>query len=372
MKKLLGAILFLSLISLSSLASSLQSDFAGVGSPADRSYDHLKRSLGFTQFYDQQNSGRKMKIAIFDRSQRGIELSQIILSFMTDDRRAPQWEPSFLFFAANDHHSFRLATNEILKAKINIVYLPQTWLSSGYTDNNSIAEDMNRLTREGIILVSALPGCHSYHSVYHPNALTVASTEIPSCGLYNPDVVISLPAYRGDNSVAAAIATAGFALLKSNQPRMTRIDLLDAVSDISAGLSLNQLSFGFTGPGCFFDIYLNPMPYSIGEAVMRGGVPVQTTAGIRVMTPFDPLQLCQGMRRQFPNDMIVAMPNGGYGIFPRYGYIPPGAIEIFQRPLEAGLCRDNGRRQNYFHIKPCDFDDNEEELPPPPTPQSVE
>ncbi|XGC81255.1 hypothetical protein ACES2L_02010 [Bdellovibrio bacteriovorus] len=371
MKKLLGAILFLSLISTSSLASRTLSDFTET--KAHSSLNHLKRSLGFTQFYGQENSGRKMKIALFDRTQHGHELSQIILSFMTDDHRSLQWEPSFFFYDVNDHHSFRRAVNEILKAKIDIVYLPQVWYGNGYIDHNSITEDMNRLTREGVILVNAQPGCHSYNSIFHPNALTVASSEIPFCGGNNPDLLISVPAYAGDNSVAAAIATAGFALLKSKEPRMTRVDLLNAVSDTSIGLSLNQLSFGFTGPGCFFEIYLNPMPYSIGEAVMRGGVPVQTTAGIRVLTPFDPIQMCHGMDRKFSNDMIVAMPNGGYGIFPRYGYIPPGAIEIFQRPLEAGLCRENGRRQNYFHLKPCDFgEDDDEELPPPPSPQSIE
>ncbi|UOF00009.1 hypothetical protein [Bdellovibrio reynosensis] len=361
MKKLLSAVLFLSFISLGSFASAL---------PNRHPYDYLKGELGFTQFYGSHNSGRRMKIAILDRTQRGSDLSQLIFSFMTDDSRSPQWEPSFHFYEVRDHQSLRVAIQEILKSKIDLVLLPQLWNNNGYFDHNAVADDLNRLTRQGIILVNALPGCHSYNSIYHANALTVASAQIPACAGYNPDVVINIPAYAADNSVAAAIATAGFALLKSNEPRMTRIDLLHAVTDLSQGLSLHQLGFGYTGPGCFFDIYLNPMPYSIGEAVMRGGVPVQTTAGIRVMMPFDPLQICQGLQRQFPNDMIVAMPNGGYGIFPRFGYIPPGAIELFQRPLEAGLCRDNGRRQNYFRIKPCDFDDDDEEVPPP-TPQSV-
>ncbi len=149
--------------------------------------------------------------------------------------------------------------------------------------------------------------------------------------------------YRGSSN-SAAIVAAGLALLKSNKPRWTRKDLLEAVLSNrqqdwnQRGLSLNVLAFGPTGPGCFMQAQLNPLPQNIVDVLSRGGVPVMTTASVRIMVPYDPVTLSPYLRRAYINDMIVALPQGGYGIFPRYAYVPPGAVEIFQRPYEAGLC----------------------------------
>lgn len=149
--------------------------------------------------------------------------------------------------------------------------------------------------------------------------------------------------YRGSSN-SAAIVAAGLGILKSREPRMNRRDLLDAVGSQASnweqrGLSLNLLGFGPTGPGCFVDVYYNPIPIYLREVVAKGGVLVQTTAAVRVMVPFDPITMAPYLRRTYMNDMIVALPQGGYAIYPRNAWIPPGAAEIFQRPLEAGLCR---------------------------------
>lgn len=161
--------------------------------------------------------------------------------------------------------------------------------------------------------------------------------------------------YRGSSN-SAAIVAAGLGILKSQDPRMTRKDLLDAVGSQSGnweqrGLSLNYLGFWPTGPGCFLEASFNPLPTYLREVVSKGGVLVQTTAAIRVMVPFDPITMAPYLRRTFMNDMIVALPQNGYAVYPRNALIPPGAAEIFQRPYEAGLCQ-NPRRGNgkSFHL----------------------
>jgi|GEM_PF-2892164 hypothetical protein len=102
-------------------------------------------------------------------------------------------------------------------------------------------------------------------------------------------------------------------------------------------LYLHELGFFPTGPGCFERAPQHILPGHTFEAIQSGGVAVYTSQGVRVMTGFDPLYLSFGMSRIRRNDMFVSSYQG-YKLFPRYGHIPYGDIEVFQRPMDAYLC----------------------------------
>lgn len=221
--------------------------------------------------------------------------------------------------------------------------------------NNFTNRDQLRITADGdgLVMPSHSRGESILNPADNPTVITVGASDSDrsSTSFFKDKPDLLAPSsiklsdgteYRGSSN-SAAIVAAGLGILKSREPRMTRKDLLDAVSSKhnweQRGLSLNLLGFGPTGPNCFVDVAFNPIPEQIRDVVARGGVPVQTTAAIRVMVAFDPILLTPGLNRQLLNDMIVALPQGGYGIFNRRAMIPPGAVEVFQRPLEAGLCR---------------------------------
>lgn len=192
---------------------------------------------------------------------------------------------------------------------------------------------LNPADNPSVIAVGASDSIRSSSSQYlnKPDLLTVSSI-----------VLNNKMEFRGSSN-SAAIVAAGLSLLKSQNPALTKDQLLKMVSFGSSweskGISLNLLGFKPTGPGCFESLQYNPVPAFLQEAVNKGGVIVRTTAGARVMVPYDPIILTPHLRRQLLNDMIVALPQGGYAIYPRRSSIPAGSAEIFQRPLEAGLCR---------------------------------
>lgn len=220
--------------------------------------------------------------------------------------------------------------------------------------NNFTNRDQLRITADGEYLV--MPSHSRNETVLNPadnpTVITVGASDSDrsSTSFYQDKPDLLAPSsillkeggeYRGSSN-AAAIVAAGAGLLKSRDPRMTRVDLLNAMSSKhnwdNRGLSLNLLGFGPTGPNCFVDVRYNPLPPVLRDVVGRGGIPVATTAAVRVMVPFDPILLDRRLQRSLLNDMIVALPQGGYAIYPRRGLVPAGAVEVFQRPLEAGLC----------------------------------
>lgn len=107
---------------------------------------------------------------------------------------------------------------------------------------------------------------------------------------------------------------------------------------LDTGISLQYLNFWYTGPGCFVQVYPSSYPNYLVPVLQQGAVFVETTEGVRIMAPFDPIRLTRFSQRNRLDDMIAATP-WGVGLFQRYNQLPQGAVEVFQRPPEAGLCR---------------------------------
>lgn len=103
------------------------------------------------------------------------------------------------------------------------------------------------------------------------------------------------------------------------------------------GISLHDLRFWYTGPGCFYEEAPDLIPSHLLNIAREGGVMVDTTEGYRMMVPFDPLLLTDGLRRRRTDDMITSTPYG-VDVFRRFQRLPQDYVEVFQRPLEAGLC----------------------------------
>lgn len=103
------------------------------------------------------------------------------------------------------------------------------------------------------------------------------------------------------------------------------------------GISLRYLRFWYTGPGCFYQGAPPLVPSHLLEIARLGGVMVETTEGYRMMVPFDPILITNYRERYQIDDLIVSTP-GGMALYPRYQRLPQDNVEVFQRPLEAGLC----------------------------------
>jgi len=159
--------------------------------------------------------------------------------------------------------------------------------------------------------------------------------------------------FRGSSNATAVVA-AGAALIRAIHPGANRTQVLAKMSKPfnwdQGSLSLNSLRFMPTTPSCFNSREWFEAPEYIKQVLTTGGLLVETTAQYRVMVPFDPLLLLPGQQRQLADDMIIALPQGGLQIIRRSSAVPAGAIEIFQRPNEKGLCFVPLKRSGHFFI----------------------
>lgn len=239
---------------------------------------------------------------------------------------------------------------EIVAAEVKkgLYYIRVKNRSKNFTESDSL-----RITVDGDGV--SMPSFDSRESLLNPAdnplVITVGASDSDrsssSVAMKKPDLLApsSIVLQNGDefrgSSNSAAIVAAGIALMKSQDRDLRREEILNSVRvgyDWGRpGYSLNILRFGPTGD-CFKEARLNPVPGYLKDVISRGGVPVQTTAGVRIMLPYDPIQLATYVTRVMADDMIVVMPNGRYNAFPRRAQIPEGVVEIFQRPLETGLC----------------------------------
>lgn len=183
----------------------------------------------------------------------------------------------------------------------------------------------------GVVTVGALDSDRSSRSVRlgKPDVSTISSIKLEDGS-----------EFRGSSNSAAIAASVGAMtfLQRGSVDRKTFLALHAKDEDWSrGGLSLSWLRFGFTGPGCFIEGSWPEAPRYLAPALEAGGRFVQTTSGWRIMTSFDPATLARGHRRIRADDMLTLGP-AGWRFFPRNTLIPEGAVEVFQRPLEAGLC----------------------------------
>ncbi len=236
---------------------------------------------------------------------------------------------------------------------------------------NFSSKDSLRITvdGEGIAMPSHSTDETLLNPADNPSVITVGASDSDrsslSVSLGKPDIyapsqmtLTSGDEFRGSSN-SAAIVAAGIGILKSKEPKLKRNELLEKISGgrgnsgsnnggsigggNSFGLPLRMLGFGPTGPGCFVPGNLPQIPDYVQNILNQGGVLVQTTAAMGIMTNFDPISLMNGRTRVTMNDMIVVTPRG-LELYPRGPMIPPDAVEVFQRPLEVGLCQQNGNR----------------------------
>jgi len=160
--------------------------------------------------------------------------------------------------------------------------------------------------------------------------------------------------YRGSSN-SAAIVAAGMGVLKSLNPNLSREDLISKSRGAArlwnpSQLTLAQLGFGPTGNNCFQPLSLPNLPAYLQAVLDRGGQFVQTTAGARIMTPFDPAQLTAGLNRTFYNDVILST-QSGYKVIPRNStYNDSSAAEVFQRPADAMICGVLSGQSKFFSL----------------------
>lgn len=147
--------------------------------------------------------------------------------------------------------------------------------------------------------------------------------------------------FRGSSN-ATAIVAAGVALIKAKNPQANRSNVLSTMGKSynwdQGALSLAYLRFRPTMPNCFNSREWSEAPDYIKQVVAAGGVLVETNMQYRAMLPYDPALLGNNLQRRSIDDMIVALPDGTYAVAPRFSQLPQGALEVFQRPLEVGLC----------------------------------
>lgn len=155
--------------------------------------------------------------------------------------------------------------------------------------------------------------------------------------------------FRGSSNAAAMVAASIIRVRVQNPELKTRAQILRAISYPfnwdAGGLTMQALMFGPVSGDCFTALDWPEAPDYVKQVFYRGGVLVETSQGYRIMVPFDPIQLAVGQHRQFANDMILLLADGSVEVRRRGSPAPQGSSEVFQRPVDAGRCAEDGRLQ---------------------------
>lgn len=207
-------------------------------------------------------------------------------------------------------------------------------------------------TNEGEVAVpSAQPMESLLVPADHPDVLTVGAIDSNRSGtsvsLRKPEIMAASSVrmnsgdeFRGtSNSAALTAAFAGW--MKLAGMRLSKEAILRRSTPYSwnhGGLHLQMLRFGPRDGNCFGEGDWSEAPPHVHRILLRGGRLVATTAGWRVMIPYDPILLEPGLRRIAMDDLVLSTPEG-LRVYPRRSSVPPRSVEIFQRPMEIGLCQ---------------------------------
>lgn len=254
---------------------------------------------------------------------------------------------------SNDRHEQRPGYSKYSRETILTQVKSGTyWVRVKDMSGNFTSRSVFRITADGEHLI--MPSTKRFESVLvpadNPAVLTVGAVDSDRTGrsirLSKPEIFAASAVrlangdeFRGSSNSAAFVA-AGAAWLKLAGLEVNKTAMLKrarAYSWESNGLSLGQLRFGPTQQGCFKESDWKKAPTYIRRLMARGARVVNTTSGWRLMTAYDPIQMDRTLTRRLPDDIVFATEEG-LEVAPRNAKLPEGAIEIFQRPVEAGLC----------------------------------
>lgn len=213
-------------------------------------------------------------------------------------------------------------------------------------------QDRLRITVDGENLI--IPAGDRFENILvpadHAGVISVGAFDSDRSGvslkLGKPDVMAPSSIVLADgnefrgSSNSAAMTAAAAALLRRKHPGLSRAEFLASLRPASwqmGSISLRNFRFGTLGQACFQEGQWPQAPDHIRALLQQGGRLVETTQGWRIMMPFDPIELDSNLWRSRAADMVVAGPTG-LQVYPRFAPVPSGVIEVFQRPIEAGLC----------------------------------
>ncbi|MFN7729956.1 MAG: protease [Bdellovibrio sp.] len=150
--------------------------------------------------------------------------------------------------------------------------------------------------------------------------------------------------FRGTSNSAAITAASVALTVAYNSSRgytLNRQQVLDLLSlpfNWDRGnVSQSTLGFGPASGRCYEQGQWPRAPEAATRLLALGAAIVSTTDGWKVMTAFDPW-LIAGLKKVNDDDRLLVRENG-YFAANRFDPINPGAVEVFQRPTETGLCR---------------------------------
>ncbi|HPI40118.1 MAG TPA: S8 family serine peptidase [Pseudobdellovibrionaceae bacterium] len=346
--------------------------------------DEYKEKLGFEKYYSKEIK-KNIKVAIIDQSfygyeaeigktlpnntlmlsedsvqnknSRGLRVAQLFTAMATNNLNLKSVNMELYLYTVLDDQTFKWVVQDLAYRKVDLVLYTQ---EIQLTERSALEWVDYSLDHGAFWIISS--GESLFSPANHPEVLTVGAVDskksfaVPHMRKPNilaPSLVQdSEESYTKGSSNAAALVAAGVALVQSTQPELNRDQIRSNIIikyDWSLrGLGLQLLRFTPTGPNCFWTRGVDvTLPNYIQRFRDEGAQWVETSAGLRFMVPFDPLYLVPEGKRLYMDDMITLGANG-FKIYRRFSRVPYGEVEVFQTPLEVGLCQWPGLYKSKF------------------------